>query len=233
MINIKIDDTLEDTVIQIGKDIKQVANQSLTSLSVQHNTAKNKLEISANNLTVSIDTLPMKNVKGEIVGYLIDPKTDNGSTAKIINNPTDTPTEETTENKLIWKVSNSDDELVINNSQENWLNEVIEWDIVDSDGNSVAFDKNEIDSRYKITFESIENGLSVIDVAVDYSESVSGSVAMFREKIGEQSKEFQPFFKRSISLSAQKTNDTWKAKLTIECLSDEVSGSLTAVISEG
>ncbi len=175
-------------------------------------------------------SVPIKNLKGEVVGFVFakENKADTEDTK-----PIDTPIEEITGNKLVWKESNSDDELIINNSQENWLNEVFAWDIVDSDGNSVAFDKNGIDSNYKITFENIERGLSVIDVAVDYSESVSGSVAMFREKSGEQSKEFQPFFKRSISLSAQKTNDTFKAKLTIECLSDKVTNILTAIISKG
>ncbi len=153
MINIKIDDTLEDTVIQIGKDIEHVANQSLTSLSIQHNTEKNKLEVSANNLIVSIDTLPIQNAKGDIVGYVIDPKSDNGSTDKVSNSSTPSGY------RLVWKENNSTD-LTVNNftGYENVI-----WDIVDSNGNSIT--DSSLDNEYKITYSTVNPDMTMLEVS--------------------------------------------------------------------
>ncbi len=210
MINIKIDDTLEDTVIQIGKDIQQVANQSLTSLSVQHNTAQNKLEISANNLTVSIDTLPMQNAKGEIVGYAIDPKSDNGMTDKVST---------TSDYRLVWKENNSTN-LTVNNFTGY---ESVIWDIVDSNGNSIT--DNSLDNEYKITYSTVNPDMTMLEV------SKTGSFHYRELSNPSHTLTLQNLTNRSIDVSAYNSS-SGSFGITIECLSDKVIGSLEVIFNK-
>ncbi len=217
--------TITASGLMIDKaDVLAVLNskKSVAKVGFNHKKDTKKLEINVNDTVASVDTIEIRNSAGELIGYAINAKDNNGETTETpadTNNPTNPPA--TDEYKLVWK-ENKSTSLTVNNFLD--IADV-SWDIIDNNGNSVA--DTSLDNEYKITYSTKNPAITLLEV------SKTGSYNYLDLSDSNPTRILQALTNRNLDVSADGLSTSESFGITIECLSDKVTGILEVTFIKG